>query len=281
MIFPENIGEFLSIDEVSLSQGELYTFVTNKQGKGKKGTLVASIKGTLSNDISSVVNLKPLEQRKRVKEVTLDMAKNMEASMRISFPNADFVIDRFHVVKLVIESLQQIRIKLRWKAIDEENKAISEAKKNGERYVPKEFSNGDTVKQLLARSRFLLFKCSSKWTYTQKLRAKILFKEYPKLMVAYKITMVFRNIYELRNKQVAERNFINWITSVFANKMENFYTAANSIGTNMENITNFFLNRNTNANAESFNSKIKLFRANLRGVSDTNFLLFRLQKLFA
>ncbi|WP_394812342.1 transposase [Flavobacterium psychrophilum] len=32
---------------------------------------------------------------------------------------------------------------------------------------------------------------------------------------------------------------------------------------------NFFKNRHTNANAESFNSKIKLFRANQRGVVET------------
>ncbi len=44
---------------------------------------------------------------------------------------------------------------------------------------------------------------------------------------------------------------------------------------------NFFNNRNTNANAESFNAKIKLFRANLRGVTDTEFFLSRLHKLFA
>jgi len=60
-----------------------------------------------------------------------------------------------------------------------------------------------------------------------------------------------------------------------------FYTAANSVKVNLDNILNFFCNRNTNANAESFNSKIKLFRANLRGVSDTAFFLFRLNKLFA
>jgi transposase len=48
MLFPENIGPNLSIDEVSLLQGELYTFITNKNGRGKKGSLVASIKGTLS-----------------------------------------------------------------------------------------------------------------------------------------------------------------------------------------------------------------------------------------
>ncbi|MFC2448169.1 MAG: DDE transposase, partial [Prevotella denticola] len=40
-------------------------------------------------------------------------------------------------------------------------------------------------------------------------------------------------------------------------------------------------NRSTNAAAESFNAKIKLFRANLRGVVDKSFFLFRLAKLYA
>ena len=44
MIFPDNVGEQLSIDETSLSNGELYTIVTNKASKGQKGVLVAMIK---------------------------------------------------------------------------------------------------------------------------------------------------------------------------------------------------------------------------------------------
>jgi hypothetical protein len=45
LIYPENIGEHLNIDELSLSKGELYTFVTNKKWK-RKDTHVAVIKGT-------------------------------------------------------------------------------------------------------------------------------------------------------------------------------------------------------------------------------------------
>ena len=41
MLFPENIGEDLSIDETSLSNGELYTVLTNKSAQGKKGVLIA------------------------------------------------------------------------------------------------------------------------------------------------------------------------------------------------------------------------------------------------
>ncbi|MEN9523262.1 MAG: hypothetical protein RL065_1639 [Bacteroidota bacterium] len=63
-------------------------------------------------------------------------------------------------------------------------------------------------------------------------------------------------------------------------KIDEFKTVVNSIEHHLDNILNFFNNRNTNANAESFNSKIKNFRANLRGVTDVKFFLFRLQKLF-
>ena len=58
-------------------------------------------------------------------------------------------------------------------------------------------------------------------------------------------------------------------------------SVANTVKYNLENILNFFTNRHTNANAESFNSKIKLFRANLIVVTETKFFLFRLNKLLA
>jgi len=48
-----------------------------------------------------------------------------------------------------------------------------------------------------------------------------------------------------------------------------------------DNILNYFNNRNTNASAESFNAKIKRFRAEFRGVRDLQFFLFRLTKIFA
>ncbi|MCD4795063.1 MAG: hypothetical protein K8R54_17665 [Bacteroidales bacterium] len=46
ILFPENIGTHLSIDETSLSNGDLYTILTNKAAKGKKGAIIAMIEGT-------------------------------------------------------------------------------------------------------------------------------------------------------------------------------------------------------------------------------------------
>ena len=55
-------------------------------------------------------------------------------------------------------------------------------------YLPIRFENGDTIKQLLARSRYLLFKSANIWTLTQKLRANILFAKYPIIRDAYNVT---------------------------------------------------------------------------------------------
>ncbi|MCP4458752.1 MAG: transposase, partial [Cytophagales bacterium] len=158
----------MSIDETSLSNGELYTIITNKDAKGKKGSIVAIIKGTKSSVIRDVLYRISLMERRRVKECTIDLANNMYWIVRECFPDAVIIHDRFHVQQLVTGALQEIRIKLRWKAIDKENEAIAEARKKGLKYRAPTYSNGDTEKQLLARSMYLLFKPKSKWTDGQK-----------------------------------------------------------------------------------------------------------------
>jgi len=46
IIYPENIETHLSIDEVALSQGKLYTILTNKKFQGKNGSIVAIVART-------------------------------------------------------------------------------------------------------------------------------------------------------------------------------------------------------------------------------------------
>ena len=117
ILFPENLGPELCIDETALSNGELVTNVINKSGHGKRGTLVAIIKGTKSEDIVKCLKKIPLEQREQVKSITLDMANSMYSIARQSFPNALQIIDRFHVQKLMYEALQDLRIQYRWQAM--------------------------------------------------------------------------------------------------------------------------------------------------------------------
>lgn len=282
LIFPENLTDSISIDEVSLSKGELYTIVTNKNnGCKNKKSVIAIINGTEAKSIEEVLLKLPLESRNKVKEISMDMAPNMALAARNCFEKSSLVIDRFHVVRLVCDAMQHLRTQLRWKVIDEENEAIKKAKEQGLKFKAEQLSNGDTLRELLVRSKYLLYKHEDDWTLNQKKRAELLFFRYPQLKQAYGLCISFRNIYKCILKQQAIEKFTDWKNKVLEVKIKEFNSVVNSIEYHFDNIMNFFNNRNTNANAESFNSKIKNFRANLRGVTDIKFFLFRLHKLFA
>lgn len=282
LIFPENMGSYLSIDEVALSKGELYTIITNKRAKGKKGSIVAILSGTKAEPIIKHLFKIPSSKRNKVKEITLDMANSMKLIVKRCFPKAIQVTDRFHVQKLALEALQEIRIKHRWEAIDQENKLIKIAKEKNIEFKPKIFSNGDTVKQLLARSRYLLYKAPNNWTNKQAIRAKLLFERYPTIKKAFELVQGLRNIFNTaKSIQVAYTKLAHWYKDVEQTEFRAFNTIANSIKINYRSILNYFINRSTNAAAESFNAKIKAFRLQFRGVKNIQFFLFRLTQIFA
>lgn len=288
ILFPENIGRNICLDETSLTNGELYTIVTNADAKTQKGALIAMVAGTKSKDIIKCLSKVLIEERKKVRTVSLDFANNMAKTARESFPKAELITDRFHVAKLINESVQKKRIEYRWEAIAEENEAIEAIKELNRKseiktkYKAPTYGNDDTKKELLARSRFLLFKPKSKWTKSQKRRGKILFEEFPVLETLYNLSMMFRNIYETcKSKEEARKSYSKWYKKVESKEIKVFNIAMNSIKNHEESILNFFNERRTNCLAETFNSKIKAFRSAFRGVKDLSFFLYRVSLIFA
>jgi len=282
MLFEQNTGSYLSIDETAFSSGELYTIVTNKEAKGRKGSIVAMIKGTQAEQLIEVLQKIPEVLRKQVKEVTIDMAASLNLAIKRCFPQASRVIDRFHVQQLAFEAVQETRIKYRWEALERENEAAEQARKQKVEYLPEILPNGDTEKQLLARSRYLLFKHNRLWTPEQRWRAELLFTRYPDIYKAYQLSLRLGEIYRLStSKEQAFKKLALWHNDVDDAKMPSFKTLAKTIQTHYLPILNFFNNRATNAAAESFNAKIKNFRNALRGVRDIEFFLYRIYKLYA
>jgi transposase len=244
LVFPENIGENISIDETALSDGDLYTIVTNKDNNGKKGSLIAIVEGTDSKEVIAALKRIPEDKRKIVKEATLDMSNSMDKIVRESFKTADLVIDRFHVQKLVNDALQELRISARWIAIDKDAKLKEKAKKKNKKYVPEILSNGDTRKQLLARSRYLLFKSGDKWTDKQKVRAKILFELYPDIQKAYSLAHSLRIIYsKTHDKKTGKQSLERWYNKVEEANFKSFISVAKTIKQHEDEILNFFIKR--------------------------------------
>src|SRR6056297_602149 len=225
ILFPDNVGTHLSIDETALTNGELYTVVTNKAGKGRKGTLVAIIESTEAEKVIKVLDKIPEGKRKSVEEITLDMANSMRKIVRSCFPGASRVIDRFHVQKLAYDALQEMRIAHRWDAINEETNAIKNA-----------------------------------YSLTHSLR-----------MIFSKNT----------DKGVAYTKMAKWFNDVTESGFKSFNTISATFYSHYPEILNFFDNRSTNASAESFNAKLKAFRATQRGVVDIEFFLYRVSNIYA
>ena len=97
-----NIGPNMSLDETCLSNGEVWTFLTDKDGHGSKGTLAAAIPGTKSDEIISILTAAMSKSvRRKVKEVTCDLSPSMMLIAADVFYNAHVVNDRFHVQQVL------------------------------------------------------------------------------------------------------------------------------------------------------------------------------------
>jgi len=304
-VFPKNIGPRLSIDETSLSDGELYTIVSNKDAHGKKGSLVAIVKGTKAEYVITALKRILWSLRAKVREVTMDLSESMHSIVQESFPYATITIDRFHVQKDCYDAMQQLRVKHRREAQRDEveareqhkfrNKRNRQRRKSGkkdprgrkpnranEKFSPTRLANGDTLCELLARSRYLLMVSAEKWTPSQKIRASLLFEHYPDLKTAYGLCHSLRMIFSNKNatKSSARESLAEWYNKVTDFGDDNFNTVSSTIYEREDEIRNFFINRETNAAAESLNAKIKKFRAMLHGVADVKFFLYRLSMIF-
>ena len=142
-----NIGPYMSLDETSLSNGEVWTFLTNKDGHGGRGTLAAAVPGTKSDEIiTTLIGAMGKSLRRKVKEVTCDLSPSMMLIAAEIFYNAHVVNDRFHVQQVYNEAVDEIRVDIRRQLIAEDN-----ARDKSE--PPVTYSNGETMRQILARSK--------------------------------------------------------------------------------------------------------------------------------
>jgi transposase len=294
MLFPDNFGDDMSLDETCLSNGEVYTILTNKAAHGGKGALAAMVRGVASDTVSEVLKKVPRELRRRVKTVTTDLSSAMMLTVRTVFPKAMLINDRFHVQQLVTDAIDQMRIGFRWQVLAEENKAIKEhrakrkaahtrAEKDliGE-WEPQRMENGETKPQIMARSRHIILMHKTKWNAQQQARAAILFRMFPRLEEAYNIYLELVDIFNKKSKPAEARlNLARWYNKVEAFGDDGFSKVIETFENHNATIINYFEERLTNASAESFNAKIKAFRTQFRGVGDIRFFMYRLATLFS
>ena len=231
LLLEKNMGTDLSIDETQIGD-DVRTILTNKDGHGRKGSMIAIVKGTNADDIVKVLLQLPEDKRNAVKEVTMDFSDSMYSIVQAAFPNATIVIDCFHIIQRCTDSIEELRLKIKRKELAKRRREEAAHKRkqrerakrrakyrashpknyNGEKrgrkpmrlnakYVPERLSNGDTVLDLLTRGKRLLAQSGDKWSTNQKARAALLFKLFPDLQKAYGLVQSLRSIFGTDKKK--------------------------------------------------------------------------------
>ena len=295
---PENIGEDMCVDEKQIGE-EFYSIISNR-----KTSKLAFVANTTKSAELIEATLSINQQLSRVKIINRDLASCYRNFCNKVMPDAAQVSDKFHVIKLLLDAEQAVRIRHK-RNIDTQKRLAHQAFKNQEKerkdaceklrkkYIKRKFvykekvaSNGETQSELLRRSRFLLFKFPGQWTKNQKSRAKVLFVEYPELETVYQLCCDFRNWYSKNNiganELILEKGLHQWYEDVEDSGIEELMNFSSTVERNEEYICNYFYhNGATNAMAENRNGKIKKFINSNQGTRDRDFFFFRLKKYYA
>ena len=119
------------------------------------------------------------------------------------------------------------------------------------------------------------------WTDFQRQEMHLLFEIEPRMKVAYGLLCALRNIFsKCKTRKKARKALHKWYKNVGKTCIREIIFVRDTIRSKEEYILNYFNNRSANASAESFNSKVKGLRAQVHGVNDLPFFMFRCAKIF-
>jgi len=289
---PDNFGEKMTIDEKQIGE-ELCTVMTNRDN----GKIALVCQSVIFSEIEEFFKQHPgIVQQ--VRSITRDLSSLYGKVCTIIFPQATQVADKFHVILNLMEAHQGVRIRYRQKELEKRRIAFKEFKASeqerllecerwGKDFKPGKFyykehryENGETALELLARSRYLLFKYSNQWTQSQRKRAKVLFDHFPEIYTAYQLSCQFRDLLSVKN---VGKNYLqidsllhDWYERVQESKIDEMLNFKALVESNEEFITNYFIQGETNALAEGINGKIQKFISSNQGTRDRDFFFYRL-----
>ena len=229
----------LSIDEISQRKGhqDFATVVCDID----RGKLLEVIDSHHQSDIIEVLMQQPIELRKQVEEVSVDMWGGFPKVVQLVFPNAQLVFDRFHVMKPVNEELNLVR------------------KQTG---------------MIVKGSKFILLKNGVDLSDSEQIKVDIILRHSHRLKLAYELKEKFREIFETCNTvEDGKKKLLIWLKqarSVYCNVLT-------TIRNHLDGICNYFLSRTTSGVMEGINNRLKLIKRQAYGFM--NFDNFRARLL--
>jgi transposase len=234
----DNLGDvtMLSIDETSFKRGQSYvTVVVDASARrvidveeGRKSQAVINFSYKLEEKGGACEN---------IDFASCDMSKAYRSGVQECFPKAKLTIDKFHVKKLLLDAMDQVR------------------RAEQREYRSKELHN----------SKKLLMIPEMKQSEEQRVRVAELSKQYPKTGRAFRMTAGLDTVYASNDIVEAEERFDSLYRWLRKSRLEPMKKAATTLREHKTEILNLFVSRLTNAICEGINSMIQAAKRKARG----------------
>jgi len=228
----------IGIDEVSYHKGHKYATLVYDldrscvvwigQGKGRETI------GRFFNEALSDY------QKARIQSACCDMSQAYIGAIETHCPNATLVLDRFHVVKVLNEAVDEVR-KEQWR----------------------EASQAD--RKALKGMRWLLYRHSSTRTRRDTANLKALDKHNRRIYRAWRLKEEFEHFWTYKATWAAERFLKHWTKSALLSRLEPMRKFVSTLRKHQQAVVSFIDTRVTNAIAEGINRVVRMINNRASG----------------
>lgn len=227
--------EYLGLDEVHILKKPRAIFVNHKER-----TIIALLEDRTKKTVDAF--LKAMPDRERVQVVTIDMWKPYRDGVQNYLPNARVVVDKFHVIRMADDAVDQVRKSLR------EGLSVAQRRK-------------------MMRSRFLLRKRPEALDDDAKAVLDAWLQRFPALATAYATKEAFYGIYALKDRQEVDARLRAWEDAMSRETKQTFRPLLTALHNWRGEILAYFDTGLTNALTEALNGVAKGIQRQGRGYS--------------
>ncbi len=241
---------YISIDEISIKKGHKYMTIFTDISTGQ---IIHAVTGRSEEALRPFLKLL-LKKAKRLRGIGIDMSAAYSSSITQHLPHVEIIFDRFHVTKLLNDSIDKIRRA-------EYEKCQNEGKK------------------VLKGQRFLLLRNFVDLDDGQKSSLQHLLEVNQSLAIAHSMKEQFRLFWSLETKAEGARFLSWWIIQALESDVIQLARTAKTLLHHYKGLLSYFEHRIDNGKAEGINNKIKVLKRQAYGYQDEEYFKLKLYHL--
>jgi transposase len=241
---------YISIDEIAIKKGHKYMTIFTDISTGQ---IIHAVEGRSEEALRPFLKLLSKKAR-RLRGIGIDMSAAYASSVKKHLPSVSIIFDRFHVTKLLNNTIDSIR---RSEYAKCQNKGL----------------------RVLKGQRFLLLRNFVDLENEEKSSLQYLLEINESLAIAHSMKEQFRLFWQCGSKIEGARFLCWWIIQAFESGVEQLEKTARTLLYHAEGLISYFEHKIDNGKAEGINNKIKVLKRNAYGFRDQEYFKLRLYNL--